>query len=488
MRRLKGVYIMLLLIIPVILLSASVIGARSDSNEIEDEHGNWVMINSESCTICHKEVTISVKEMATLGCSSCHNGNPNSTAIELAHRDLITDPLNRSLLSKTCGQCHKLSDGDVREFIYENKKMHPSTGRLVLPDNLTVKGGGESCLDCHGDIEISISGMKNLTCTTCHGGDPSSFEKDAAHSGLVRDPLAPGVADKICGQCHSRSIYEKGIVIHSGSPQQSTTTITSPNETLTRTEPPSVDGNVLDGEYNARFDFGRITIYTRTEGNLVYIALIGKTAGWVAIGFGASDMKGADIVIGWVSGGKTYVLDSYSTGKTGPHRPDTILGGSDDIIEYAGSEVNGITTIEFVRKLVTGDPYDKPIRIGTNTVIWAVGDSDNPKDIHVERGKSTIILREVTNPTMPNGSVTGTSGGNVVTPEIVAHTKTETSFTEVREQTRTVTEIKTITATSTSTVETLTWGREIAHLMNLLGIPIAIVVAMVLIALKGDRS
>ncbi len=486
----RTVRIILLLIIPVILLSASVIGVHSDSDEDEGEHGSWIMISSELCTTCHKEVTISVKEMATLGCSSCHYGDPGTTSIELAHKNLISNPLNKSVLSKTCGQCHRLSSDDVRKFIYGYRRMHPSTGEIVLA-NLTG-GGSESCLNCHQNITIGISGMKNLTCTVCHGGDPSSLEKDLAHSGLIIDPLEPGIADKTCGQCHSSSVYGTRIEIHPRSAQQlGTTTMSSTTSSTTevtaRVESPTIDGIVSDGEYSAKFDLGKVTVYTRTEGDVAYIAVVGKTTGWVAIGFGATEgMKDADIIIGWVSGGRTHVLDSYSTGKTGPHKPDTSLGGSNNILEYAGSEVNGITTIEFARKLVTGDQYDKPLRIGTNAVIWAIGDSDDPKDIHVERGSGTIVLRKAA-PTTSSEVVTETPRGSTASAALETKTLTLT-YTEFKEQLETVTEVKTVTVTETVTVGTSTLNQGIYHLTSLLGIPVAIVIAMVLVAFARGRS
>ena len=41
---------------------------------------------------------------------------------------------------------------------------------------------------------------------------------------------------------------------------------------------------------------------------------------------------------------------------------DSEIGGTNDIIWYSGSEVDGLTTVEFRRKWTTNDKYDKPIR------------------------------------------------------------------------------------------------------------------------------
>ena len=55
--------------------------------------------------------------------------------------------------------------------------------------------------------------------------------------------------------------------------------------------------------------------------------------------------------------------------------------------------MNGITTIEFVRPLITGDRFDNDIRRKTYTsIIWAYGEDDEWKAKHQEQGRSSIII------------------------------------------------------------------------------------------------
>jgi len=104
-------------------------------------------------------------------------------------------------------------------------------------------------------------------------------------------------------------------------------------------------------------------------------------------------MKDADMVFGWISNNTPTILDVYSTGAFGPHPPDIELGGKDDLIEKGGTESNGITYIEFKRKLNTGDTYDKAFTRGQNIeIIWGIGSSDSLNSLHSSRGSGNITL------------------------------------------------------------------------------------------------
>ena len=123
---------------------------------------------------------------------------------------------------------------------------------------------------------------------------------------------------------------------------------------------------------------GTVAVYWRNDAQTLYIALKGQTRGWVALGFEPSEwMKDADMILGAVNDGNVTVQDQYSAGNYGPHLPDTTLGGTDDILEYGGREEGGYTTVEFKRRMNTGDSYDKAFAPGqTVKIIWAMADSD----------------------------------------------------------------------------------------------------------------
>ena len=98
------------------------------------------------------------------------------------------------------------------------------------------------------------------------------------------------------------------------------------------------------------------------------------------------------MVFGFVKDGETTVYDLFSTGNFGPHPPDTELGGTDDILDFAGREEDGHTTIEFRRALDTGDEFDNPLIKGKNQIIWSYGGGDTLTQKHTNRGYGEITL------------------------------------------------------------------------------------------------
>ena len=148
------------------------------------------------------------------------------------------------------------------------------------------------------------------------------------------------------------------------------------------------DGVVGESEYSrsmllqspARqgYSGGEMEISWMNDQEYLYMALNGSTDGWLAIGFEPLVwMKNADIILGSVKGKKAIVLDEYCTGNYGPHVEDTLLGGANDIAEFAGSKGDGRTVVELKRKLDTGDKFDKAFSPGQAiSIIWAL--SDNP--------------------------------------------------------------------------------------------------------------
>lgn len=155
--------------------------------------------------------------------------------------------------------------------------------------------------------------------------------------------------------------------------------------------PGTLDGIVSDGEYRGSLslDDGNFLAYWDFEGDVWMMALKVKTTGWISIGFDPSvAMKDSDMILGWVDDqGKVFIFDTYTTGEFGPHPPDEELGGSDDIIEFGGTEVDGWTTLEFKRIGNSSDLYDKRVFNGQIIdVIWGYSSMDEFNAYHDARG------------------------------------------------------------------------------------------------------
>ncbi len=154
------------------------------------------------------------------------------------------------------------------------------------------------------------------------------------------------------------------------------------------------DGVVTEGEYIGKQTVGEIDVFTRVDGDVVMMALKANTTAWLSIGIDAEDkMKGADILMFSVKDGKVEFSDMYSTGPFGPHPGDDKQGGIADLSMVSGTQQNGVTIIEFKRKLHTGDSKDKALKIGENKVMWAIGDNTNFAAKHARRGYGTIVLK-----------------------------------------------------------------------------------------------
>jgi len=138
---------------------------------------------------------------------------------------------------------------------------------------------------------------------------------------------------------------------------------------------------------------GNYLLFWDIERDELYMAMLGKTTGWVAIGFNPGDMMmDADIVIAGLVEDTPYWSDSFSTGPFGPHPADTSLGGMDNILNITVLENDGWTVVEFSRKLETDDEYDAKIIPGEEMpIMWAMGRDDNMEIKHSSaKGKTNI--------------------------------------------------------------------------------------------------
>ena len=155
----------------------------------------------------------------------------------------------------------------------------------------------------------------------------------------------------------------------------------------------SADGVILPGEYAGMKSFADYELNWLSDGQYIYIGMKARTTGWVAVAIQpGSRMKNADIMLGFVQGDKTTVYDQFSNVDYGLHPHDTELGGTYDILEFAGKEEGGYTTIELKRKLDTGDKYDNILIKGKNQVLWSYGLNDSTTSKHINRGYGEIDI------------------------------------------------------------------------------------------------
>jgi hypothetical protein len=169
---------------------------------------------------------------------------------------------------------------------------------------------------------------------------------------------------------------------------------TPPEITAVRPSPFHPDGVITPGEYSDNQTYGDYQLFFKNDDQYVYMGIKAKTTGFVAVGIQPGvTMLNADIILGYVLNGQAQVFDMYSTGAFGPHPQDTELGGTDDVLNPAGTEDGQYTVIEFKRALDTGDKYDNVLVKGTNKIIWAYGPNKDPNLKHTARGYGQIEIK-----------------------------------------------------------------------------------------------
>jgi hypothetical protein len=158
----------------------------------------------------------------------------------------------------------------------------------------------------------------------------------------------------------------------------------------TSTTPPELD--FPGGSYvNVQTYLNSITIAYTVQGDTISVGLKARTSGWVAIALGTAHGD-SDVILGYVSNGQVTILDTNHASKAGLHQLDVDTGGTNDVTIVGGGEINGITTLEFTRKLVTGDTQDVSFSKGNNTITWAIGPTDAITSHHSEIGFATVTI------------------------------------------------------------------------------------------------
>jgi hypothetical protein len=156
----------------------------------------------------------------------------------------------------------------------------------------------------------------------------------------------------------------------------------------------AVDGVIYADEYAHITSAGGFEICWSNDDTYLRVGLVSPGTGYLAIGFDPEErMRGANIIIAAVTGGRLTIRDDYANGPV-QHTADTALGGTNDIVAAAGIEQNGKTYLEFVIPLDSGDPMDKRLVPGeTYDILIAFHEtSDDFNTWHSRRGTGSLQL------------------------------------------------------------------------------------------------
>lgn len=157
----------------------------------------------------------------------------------------------------------------------------------------------------------------------------------------------------------------------------------------------AADGVISEGEYAQEANYDSLRVWWSNDDTHLYLAMEGDTTGWVSVGLNPElGMQGADYIFGYVENGEAQIWDAWGTERTGAnHPPDAELGGSDDIVTFAGVEENGVTRFEVQIPLDSGDDYDNTLVPGESyPIIVAMGDQDEFNAYHSRYVSGEISL------------------------------------------------------------------------------------------------
>lgn len=155
-----------------------------------------------------------------------------------------------------------------------------------------------------------------------------------------------------------------------------------------------IDGVVVHGEYGHQQTVTEVEIRWSVDGKSLRMAMSAPCSGYVSVGFDPENRKeGGNYIIGYVQDGIAVVRDHVGT-HGNLHDADIAVGGTENIIEFAGTEVEGWTTLEFIIPLDSGDVKDQPLVPGNkHVVLVAYQDTrDDLIPVHSRHGVAQIKL------------------------------------------------------------------------------------------------
>ena len=149
----------------------------------------------------------------------------------------------------------------------------------------------------------------------------------------------------------------------------------------------SVDGVVSPGEYSFSQDFDSVSVYARRTADALYLAAVGNSTGWVALGLGSLKMDGSTIFMGFVgSDGKTQFKVQSGSGHS---HHDVSADVTATVASYAIKETGGKTTLEIALKPAAYvNSGQKDLQ-----VIYAVGTEKSFMPRHMSRGAFSLSLQ-----------------------------------------------------------------------------------------------
>ncbi len=151
---------------------------------------------------------------------------------------------------------------------------------------------------------------------------------------------------------------------------------------------------VVDPGYRQASAVG-VTFEWKVDGGSLDCVLRSATTGWVGVGFGTSgQMKGSEIIIGYVANGQAEVVDSFGD-QLNHHAAVTDLGGESIVSNASGTQENGATELHFSVQLNATGKFHVPLVPGQDYILLlAHGPSGADDDVtyHGPGNRGTVKI------------------------------------------------------------------------------------------------
>jgi hypothetical protein len=146
-----------------------------------------------------------------------------------------------------------------------------------------------------------------------------------------------------------------------------------------------IDGVITSGEYAYTQDFGQVTVYLQRTSDTLFIGVVGKTSGWVAVGLNSRRMDSASIFMGFAQNGKAQFTAQAGTGHS---HQEAIAATAATVLSSAVKEDGGKTVLEIALKAA---PYIAKDQKELD-VIFSIAAAKDFTQKHSFRGSAKVPL------------------------------------------------------------------------------------------------
>eukprot|EP01118_Nematostelium_gracile_P016416 TRINITY_DN6793_c0_g1_i1.p1 TRINITY_DN6793_c0_g1~~TRINITY_DN6793_c0_g1_i1.p1 ORF type:complete len:255 (-),score=63.74 TRINITY_DN6793_c0_g1_i1:403-1167(-) len=131
-----------------------------------------------------------------------------------------------------------------------------------------------------------------------------------------------------------------------------------------------------------------LTVWWKVDENAktIEVALQCNCTGWVGFGLSSGEMKLSDVTISTYVSGQLVIEDYWIDGNY-KVASDVSRGGVNNVLEFNGTQINGVSSYKFIRPLFTNDTdFDYMFNSGTLTGIFAGKKTDQTISHHEFQG------------------------------------------------------------------------------------------------------